>query len=154
MHYCLFVPFSWSVSVIFCIMCVYYILHAHLLITNEILEMFTWKTNALSVFPPLLYPSFLTFSCILFFIYGIHAYIYIYISLFILWKHAIKTIIIIYHYHYQLLDTQNFKYFKLVGSRTFQNLSRNIIYILLGICRHCKVVATRKYILSSICPIW
>ena len=71
-------------------MCVYYILHAHLLIMNQILEMFTWKTNVLSVFSPLLYPSFLIFSCILFF--------YIWdpcISLYILWKPAIKTIIII-----------------------------------------------------------
>ena len=53
-------------SVIFCIMCVYYILHAHLLINNEILEIFTWKTNVLSV-SPLLYPSFPIFSCVLLF---------------------------------------------------------------------------------------
>ena len=45
------------------------------------------------LFSPLLYPSFLFFSCILF-LYGIH--VYIYISLYILWKKpAIKTIIII-----------------------------------------------------------
>ena len=42
-------------------------MHAHLLIMNQILEMLTWKTNVLSVFSPLLYPSLLIFSCILFF---------------------------------------------------------------------------------------
>ena len=71
-------------------MCVYYILHTHLLIINEILEMFTWKTNVLSAFSPLLYPNFLIFSCILFFDIWDPC-----ISLYILWKPAIKTIIII-----------------------------------------------------------
>ena len=88
---CLY-PFSWSVSVIFCIMCVHYILHAHLLIMNEILEMFTWKTNLLSLFPLFCIPvSQLSHVFYFFYIWDPC----IYISLYILWKPAIKTIIII-----------------------------------------------------------
>ena len=89
---CLY-SFSWSVSVIFCTLCVNYILHAHLLIIKEIMEMFTWKTNVLSVFP-LFYIPVSYFSLVFYFFYIWDPCI----SLYILWKPAIDTIIIILLY--------------------------------------------------------
>ena len=89
-----FYPFSWSVSVLFCIMCVYYILYAHLLIMNEILEMF---------FPSFIsqFPNFLMYF--IFYIYGIHVYIYIYIYITVHTMEACNKDYYYYCYDYYII---------------------------------------------------
>ena len=118
---CLY-PFSWSLSVIFCIMCEYYnvyIQHAHLLIMNEILEMFTWKTNVLSVFPLFIsqFPNFLLYF--IFYIWDPCMYITVYIM-----EACNKD----YHYYILLLLTP--------WHSTLQELFKTLqetSYILLGV---------------------
>ena len=75
-------------------MCVYYIVHAHLLIINEILEMFTWKTNVLSVFPSFIsqFPNFLLYF--LFFLYMGSMYITVHTM------EACNKDYYYYHYYY------------------------------------------------------
>ena len=72
----------------------YYVVHVHRLIMNEILKMFMWKADVSSVYP-FLYASFPKFLCEVSFSVVFWYVIHVKISLYILWKPAIKTIILI-----------------------------------------------------------